>query len=467
MKTTCKTLLKILSALIILTALNIRLTCTLLYCMGSIDVPMPSVCKAAEICCYILTVYINIFPTFTTRKISTMRNKILEDGVALLQLFLATTIIESVFIIASYIILVNLPLPDSDFGDSLVWTLMLQLIFFFLVEFVLFWNGILRVYLTSVQLGMKWRVIGIVCGWIPIIHIFTLCKIIYITGNEVLYENEKYILNQVRAETETCKTRYPILLVHGVFFRDYRFFNYWGRVPAELKRNGADVYYGSQQSAASVAKCGEELAEHIRQIVQETGCGKVNIIAHSKGGLDCRHAISRCGAADYVASLTTISTPHRGCIFADYLLDKIPDKVCGSVASKYNAALSHFGDHDPNFMAAVQDLTASFCERMNAMLPDSPQVYYRSVGSKMNRASSGRFPLNMVYPLVKHFDGANDGMVSVESMKWGSDFIYLEVPKGRGISHADMIDLNRENISGFDVREFYVKLVHDLKEMGF
>ena len=52
-------------------------------------------------------------------------------------------------------------------------------------------------------------------------------------------------------------------------------------------------------------------------------------------------------------------------------------------------------------------------------------------------------------------------------MKWGSDFIYLEVPKGRGISHADMIDLNRENISGFDVREFYVKLVHDLKEMGF
>ena len=30
-----------------------------------------------------------------------------------------------------------------------------------------------------------------------------------------------------------------------------------------------------------------------------------------------------------------------------------------------------------------------------------------------------------------------------------------------------MIDLNRENIPGFDVREFYVKLVHDLKERGF
>ena len=37
----------------------------------------------------------------------------------------------------------------------------------------------------------------------------------------------------------------------------------------------------------------------------------------------------------------------------------------------------------------------------------------------------------------------------------------------RGISHGDMIDLNRENIDGFDVREFYVKIVNDLKLRGF
>lgn len=30
-----------------------------------------------------------------------------------------------------------------------------------------------------------------------------------------------------------------------------------------------------------------------------------------------------------------------------------------------------------------------------------------------------------------------------------------------------MIDLNRENIPGFDVREFYVNLVKDLKEKGY
>jgi triacylglycerol lipase len=30
-----------------------------------------------------------------------------------------------------------------------------------------------------------------------------------------------------------------------------------------------------------------------------------------------------------------------------------------------------------------------------------------------------------------------------------------------------MIDLNRENLKGLDIREFYVQLVSDLRERGF
>lgn len=37
----------------------------------------------------------------------------------------------------------------------------------------------------------------------------------------------------------------------------------------------------------------------------------------------------------------------------------------------------------------------------------------------------------------------------------------------RGISHGDVIDLFRENIKDFDVREFYVDIVKELKEQGF
>ena len=70
----------------------------------------------------------------------------------------------------------------------------------------------------------------------------------------------------------------------------------------ELIRNGATVYYGGQQSAASTENAAKELRERILRIVEETGCGKVNIIAHSKGGLEARWAVGKLGLAPYVAS---------------------------------------------------------------------------------------------------------------------------------------------------------------------
>ena len=283
----------------------------------------------------------------------------------------------------------------------------------------------------------------------------------------VLLEAIVFWNGMIRAESEICKTKYPILLVHGVFFRDFRYVNYWGRIPKELQRNGATVYYGQQQSAAAVEDSGRELADRIRQILAETGCEKVNIIAHSKGGLDSRAAIAHAGCAPCVASLTTINTPHRGCIFAEYLLKKIPAAARQKIADTYNAALKRLGDEAPDFLAAVTDLTASACEARNAATPDAPGVFYQSVMSYCRKAQHGKFPLNMTYPIVKHFDGLNDGLVAVDSAKWGDQFTLLEPRGHRGISHGDVVDLNRENIPGFDVREFYVSLVADLKNRGF
>ena len=68
--------------------------------------------------------------------------------------------------------------------------------------------------------------------------------------------------------------------------------------------------------------------------------------------------------------------------------------------------------------------------------------------------------------LAAHFGGANDGLVSEPSFKWGEKYTFLTTSTDRGISHGDVIDLNRENIKDFDVREFYVQLVSDLRERG-
>lgn len=327
-------------------------------------------------------------------------------------------------------------------------------------------NGLLRMLASSVQLGVRRRALLLLFWWFPVVNVVLLWRACRTVREEFRFETEKIELNKIRCESELCATRYPIVLVHGVFFRDTRFFNYWGRIPAELIRNGARVFYGNQQSAASVADCAAELCDRVESILRETGCEKVNLIAHSKGGLDCRWAISKLGLAPKVATLTTINTPHRGCAFVDWLLQKCPPSVCSHIEKSYNAALRRFGDKNPDFMAAVRGLSSVCCKEFNEEVLDAPGVVYRSVGSKMRSSRSAPMPLFLTWRFVHAFDGDNDGLVGVESMPWGESFRMLDPPGRRGISHGDMIDLNRQNIRGFDVREFYVSLVHDLKSLG-
>lgn len=390
-------------------------------------------------------------------RIPDRRLRICMQGSCLLTLFCLSTAASTLYLLWE--------IGQLWQGEARTW--LLHLLNVFLVEAVVFWNGILRVYLTSKQLAVKWRVLGVLCGFVPVVNLVVLYRIIRITGDEARFEGEKLLLDEARKEDEVCATKYPLLLVHGVFFRDYKYLNYWGRIPGELQKNGAVIYYGNHQSADSVEGSAGELAERIRQITEETGCGKVNIIAHSKGGLDCRYALSKLGVGDLVASLTTVNTPHRGCLFADYLLEKIPKEAQDRVADAYNKAVKMLGDEKPDFMKAVRDLTAAACQERNRYIEDVPGVYYQSIGSRCNRAVSGRFPLNFTYYLVKYFGGENDGLVSLDSFPWGESCRLVTVKGRRGVSHGDMIDLNRENIRGFDVREFYVELVTDLKRRGF
>lgn len=408
----------------------------------------------------VFVIYIILYCIFPSlKKLPTIRLKVMNDGDEQILAFFVTGIaglVIGIFILQAYIT-GHLPAAVSIAYGAVL----------FLTELVIFWNGIIRVYCTSVRLGIKTRAWGIALGLIIPANLIMLAVIHRIVRMECDFETRKAILNKSRHNDQICRTKYPILLVHGVFFRDSRVLNYWGRIPAELEANGAEIFYGEQQSAAAVAVSAAELSAKIEQLVQKTGCGKVNIIAHSKGGLDSRYAISHLGADKYVASLTTINTPHHGCIFAEYLLNNAPEKFIKTVENIYNSAFRHLGDQNPNFIEAVTDLTNSKCEKFNAETPDADGVFYQSIGSHAHKSKSGRFPLNLSYPLVKKYDGDNDGLVALTSASWGESFTVLHPPGKRGITHADVIDLNREDIPGFDVREFYVQLVHGLKEKGF
>lgn len=384
------------------------------------------------------------------------RLRLCHHGAVLLWAFQISTLVS----LSYHIILAIVCLPERP------WTVLWSILLCVLLEFLLFWSGILCVYFTSVQLGLKLRIIGLVCGMIPVVNLVALNFILRTVCREVETECAKEALNRRRRDQKICQTRYPILMVHGVFFRDSRYFNYWGRIPKELEQNGAAIYYGNHQSAAPIEESGRELAQRIRELVEELGCEKVNIIAHSKGGLDCRYALSKLDIAPYVASLTTINTPHRGCLFADCLLTKVSPKVKDRMASAYNTTLKKLGDSDPDFLTAINQLTATCCADFNQRTSIPEGVYCQSVGSVLPKARGGKFPLNFSHHIVSYYDGENDGLAGERSFPWGERYICLRPQSNRGISHGDMIDLNRQNFDGFDVREFYVNLVSELKDRG-
>ncbi len=269
-----------------------------------------------------------------------------------------------------------------------------------------------------------------------------------------------------RADSEICATRYPIVMLHGIGFRDLRYFNYWGRIPKELTGNGAIVYYGHQEAWGTIEGNAGIIREKILEVLQENHCDKVNIIAHSKGGLDARYLIAGLHMADQVASLTTVSTPHRGSELLN-LLNRLPDRIYRLISSLFDRAYTRFGDKNPDCYHASKQLSPEFCREFNEKYPDDPGVYYQSYASCMKHTLGDG--LLSIPNLLMFLAGApkNDGLVTIDSARWGNFRTVFQSTGRRGISHGDMIDLKREDYKGFDVIEAYVKMVAELKERGF
>ena len=272
--------------------------------------------------------------------------------------------------------------------------------------------------------------------------------------------------------SERCKTKYPIMLVHGVGLRDRKYLNYWGRIPAALEREGAVVFYGNQDSLGSVEHNGETLKKHIEEILLETGAGKINIIAHSKGGLEARYMISSLGMADRVASLTTMATPHRGSKTVDLFL-MLPKVWYKAAAFFANITFRFLGDENPDFYAVSQHFGSGHMAEFNRQNPDSALVHYQSYGALMRNAFSDLI-FFWSHIIVYFVEGKNDGIVSLESSRWTNFQGALRGAANRGVSHADVIDVRRWNVriraaeNGVsDIRDTYVGIVSDLKEMGF
>lgn len=85
-----------------------------------------------------------------------------------------------------------------------------------------------------------------------------------------------------------------------------------GYIPSFLSINLMFIFYRTGSITSRATSLDEQLKSHVR------GRG-INFLAHSMGGLDCRHLISNIRPKEYVPlSLLTIGTPHRGSPFMDW-----------------------------------------------------------------------------------------------------------------------------------------------------
>jgi triacylglycerol lipase len=191
----------------------------------------------------------------------------------------------------------------------------------------------------------------------------------------------------------------------------------------------------------------------------------VNILAHSRGGLEARYVIHSLGMAGRVASLTTISTPHRGARAMNVAL-RYPGWLYRFAAFLVNSCCRMTGDTNPDFYTGSRQLSEKWCRIFNRENPDSPAVYYQSYAS-MLRYFFGDPAYLLTYVLVKVYDGDNDGLCPVESARW-TNFRGVVTTRGCfGISHGGIIDLYRVNYKGVDIPGFYLTIVRELAEKGF
>ena len=257
-------------------------------------------------------------------------------------------------------------------GSLGIWDLMTHgpglsgifLILGFLAAYVCFLGILCWMCLVCRRLRIARRLLVWLLLWIPFLNYGLALYVRGLAKQETDHILYRISLDDVRAEKNVCSTKYPLLLVHGVGFRDFHYFNYWGRIPRALKKNGARVFYGHQEAWGTVEENAGILREKIFEILRETGEEKVNIIAHSKGGLDSRYLISGLHMAPYVASLTTICTPHRGSMLVDLLM-KLPDFLYRGICGLMDRYFGMLGDRAPNAYVASRQLSCAWTQAVS------------------------------------------------------------------------------------------------------
>lgn len=271
-----------------------------------------------------------------------------------------------------------------------------------------------------------------------------------------------------------CDTKYPVVLAHGMgaSAEILGFVDYWWGIEDALTDEGCDVYITSVNGMDSTRAKAEDFKNQFLQILAISGASKANIIGHSHGTIYTRDAISNLGLASKVASHTSLCGPHRGSAIPDAIVGIVPDSLEWLVGDTMDFVYAVFmGDTNPSSLENAYDVTRPYMiNTFNPNTPNMPGIYYQSWASKikMMAIDARNWYFMATWPILLAHEGENDGLVSVNSAKWGN-FRGTEDASwySAGCDHLNMIGQLFGVTPGFDAPEFFVDMVSELKDWGY
>jgi len=230
------------------------------------------------------------------------------------------------------------------------------------------------------------------------------------------------------------QTRYPIVLVHGLFgFDRIGPVDYFYGVAGALRSGGAKVYVAQVSATNSTEVRGEQLLLQVKQVLAATGAAKVNLIGHSHGSPTARYVASV--RPDLVASVTSVGGVNKGSKVADFLAVYAPPEAYGIVEafSKLISTLSGSPQLPQSSVGALTSLSTPGSLAFNAQHPQGVPTSACGEGAPVvngvhyfswtgNRIITNPFDLIDAHFLLTTlaFGGEpNDGLVSVCSSKLG------------------------------------------------
>jgi triacylglycerol lipase len=269
-------------------------------------------------------------------------------------------------------------------------------------------------------------------------------------------------VHNITNEPEKIQLKYPVILVHGIALHDRQSpIDFWGRIPQALRDKDLKVYFGNTDAWGGYESNAALLKDTIDRVLEENQTDRVNIIAHSKGGIDARYLIWYYDYGDKVASLTTVCTPHQGAELADLVYGQ---RFTHTAMSKRGLDVFGrlYGDQNPDMYALLYQLTTEHMRGFNEQVLRDDRVYYQSIYASMN-TSLDEMLFFFTHRYILTAGGKNDGLVSEASAQWGPNRKRID----GNLSHMDMVDMKKEMKRGYDIPGMYLGFIRDLGRLGF